>query len=415
MLHYELHVAALMKDDELRSIASQVIKPWMFSDPIALKLYGSLTKLKVYDWLYVQAGMSDGLSDAEMNAIKAMLDGVPSPLSHDHREQATVAINEFIRKQTLAFVIRKINIEGYKDEIFHLARDVQVVPTLNGHAYNFSDPAHIQRAQQAMFGAGTGRIIKSSFDLVNSSIVVGGYCGGMLVMLVGPPGAGKSTFLVDDGLWALLQGYKVLHIYLGDMNPYDALVRYTAAYCGVDQKAVYLNATQFQTQQVSDILSRLRVVVYGYYEASADQLASYARLLYASWPFDMVIVDYDENISPVNVESLYESGGYTYGTLKTLAENLAVPVLVACQPKVQYWSADSMPLEAAAESSRKQHIIDMMISFSRPNRRSGGGTLEITKNRRGPEGYRSRVRFDMNVARIVQTTEDDYQRLLSVK
>src|SRR5690606_8984781 len=91
--------------------------------------------------------------------------------------------------------------------------------------YDFSDPQMILEARNADFPAG-GVVIKSHFSLVNKSSSIKGYKYGDLVAVVAKPGVGKSTGMVDEGAYAIQQGFRVCHLFLGDMSEYDGFVKY---------------------------------------------------------------------------------------------------------------------------------------------------------------------------------------------
>ena len=83
-------------------------------------------------------------------------------------------------------------------------------------------------------------------------------------------------------------------------------------------------------------------------------------------------------------------------------------IFIASQPKPEYWSKEIIPLQAAAESSKKQKIIDTMLTIGRPWRGAPVGTLNIAKNRRGTDGKLVRLKFNGANARITPISEDEY-------
>ena len=83
-------------------------------------------------------------------------------------------------------------------------------------------------------------------------------------------------------------------------------------------------------------------------------------------------------------------------------------VFIVAQPKTTYWSNEIIPLEAAAESSKKQKIIDLMITMGKPSRSSSVGSIFIAKNRRGEVGNTFRVKIDGSTTKIEHISQEEY-------
>jgi len=127
----------------------------------------------------------------------------------------------------------------------------------------------------------------------------------------------------------------------------------------------------------------------------------------------MIIIDYDENISKDDEDNIYESGGLIYNKMGMFAvENHSV-VFIVSQPKPGYWNQEIIPLEAAAESSKKQKIIDTMITMGKPFRSSSVGSLFIAKNRRGEVGSIIRIKMNGANTRIEAITQREYDEIKS--
>ena len=83
-------------------------------------------------------------------------------------------------------------------------------------------------------------------------------------------------------------------------------------------------------------------------------------------------------------------------------------MMVASQPKVSYWKEEIIPLEGAAESSKKQHVVDLMMTFNLVARDATIGTFFIPKVRRGTSGRLVRVKTQWEYCRLQEITEEDY-------
>lgn len=87
---------------------------------------------------------------------------------------------------------------------------------------------------------------------------------------------------------------------------------------------------------------------------------------------------------------MYQKGETTYNALKELSERPGKYVFVACQPKPAYYSSEILPLESGNESSRKQQIVDNMITISSPPMicsLNHAGALNMAKCRGGRTGH----------------------------
>lgn len=129
--------------------------------------------------------------------------------------------------------------------------------------------------------------------------------------------------------------------------------------------------------------------------------------------YDVIIVDYDENIKKEDKSSdnVYEEGGGNYNRLAYLAGTNKSCVFVACQPKPTYWGEELLPLESAAESSKKQKIIDTMITIGRPKGCNSIRSLFVPKNRRGEAGKFMRLKFDGETGFMYRITDLEYQQI----
>lgn len=81
--------------------------------------------------------------------------------------------------------------------------------------------------------------------------------------------------------------------------------------------------------------------------------------------------------------SMYDQGGAVYDQLTRLTREGKL-VFVASQPKISYFREELLPQDAAGESSRKQHISDVILTIGRRWESSMKmGYFNIAKSRRG--------------------------------
>jgi hypothetical protein len=108
---------------------------------------------------------------------------------------------------------------------------------------------------------------------------------------------------------------------------------------------------------------------------------------------------------------MYESGGNVYNRIALFAVTNKSVLFILAQPKPSYWDKEVIPLEAAAESSKKQKIIDLMLTLGSPSKTSSIGMLNIAKNRRGEDGRKICIHKNGANARMTHITADEYESI----
>ncbi|AMM44888.1 replicative helicase [Bacillus phage SP-15] len=259
-------------------------------------------------------------------------------------------------------------------------------------------------------------IIRSCLEPVNQALQFKGFKPGDLVMVVAAPGVGKTSYLTNEGANAARQGYNVLNIYLGDMTEYDGFVRYTSCLSGIPQDEIALMSVEDQKQVVmqanmasNGAFGRISLLSYAAHELTIDQMIEnvYKAQDRFNTHFDMIIVDYADNLIRES-SMMYESGGIMYNKLSLLMRTNRSVGLVASQPKVSYWNKEIIPKEGAAESSQKQHVIDLMLTFGKPSADANIGTIFMPKVRRGQAGKLVRVETQWERCYLRSISEPDY-------
>ena len=317
--------------------------------------------------------------------------------------------------------VGNINIDNVADELIDsLNTSITTV-----ESYKLSDISKIKDVRNETIGnEDSSVIVKFFLEPLNWCMQYKGLPPGTLNMIVAPPGRGKTTTLINQGVCTALQGLNVLHVFLGDMSKYDGLLRYTSCYSGIPtSKLVEMSQIELETTvkkiNMTGILSHIYIASYAADEVTPDQLmkdiASMQRKDRVH--YNAIIIDYDENFASTDnnkktdVNSMYETGGTNYNRLALFAKMNKSVLFIAAQPKPEYWSKEILPMECAAESSKKQKIIDLMLTIGRPSKESSVGTVNIAKNRRGDHDKLIRVKFSGSNAKIEAITEDEYTEI----
>lgn len=286
--------------------------------------------------------------------------------------------------------------------------------------HNLSDIESIKEIREEALGSDENPIIIKFFiDKVNKNMQYGGFTPKTVNLVTAPPGNGKTTMLINQGMYTAQQGYKCLHVFLGDMTNWDAKIRYLSCLSGIPTKTIISFTDEelvkfIQKYNMSGMLSNLYTVAYAADELTASGLIEEIGSIQKDMRihFDCIIIDYDENLAEEE-DNMYKSGGQIYNKIALFAAINRSVIFVAAQPKPQYWKCEVIPLEAAAESSKKAKIIDSMITLGKPGKTSEVGTLFIAKNRRGDSNSIMRLGINGENARMKHITEDEYNRIKS--
>jgi hypothetical protein len=222
-------------------------------------------------------------------------------------------------------------------------------------------------------------------------------------------------FMVNELGNAARQGYNALHLFIGDMTEYDGLVRYLSNISGVPQDDIAGMTLENQRNLVenlnneSDVLSRLTVKSYAASEISVEQMIEDIFKIQNDLKihYDIIAVDYPDNLTK-SQDSMYESGGDIYNRLSYLARRNKCVVIAGSQPKITNWNDEIIPLSGCAESSKKQHIADLIIALGRPSNDSKLLTGFLAKVRRGTMGTIFRIKTEFERAKLKMISEFDY-------
>lgn len=230
---------------------------------------------------------------------------------------------------------------------------------------------------------------------------------------------GKSMFLINEGVNASRQHFKVLHIFIGDMVEYDGLIRYLSCVSNVKQTTL-INAPSedqfklinFCNEQYDNILKRIYILAYPSLSINVDTLIEEINKSEKSLgeDFDMIIIDYPDNLVQ-DGKSLYEDGGTLYSSLERLSRLTKSVVLVASQPGKTYWNHEIIPLEGAAESSKKQQAVDNMLTMNTATRGANFGSIFLPKARKGTVGKIFRFKTEFECCKIYEIDEATYNAL----
>lgn len=257
------------------------------------------------------------------------------------------------------------------------------------------------------------KVFKSSFTLINEHYPLGGYFPRELIAVSGPPGSGKSMYLMNEAISFINQGYKVCYAAIGDLNNFDFVARMSSIIIGNDISSTCTSleySYRLAMQRLPDITKSLLVQFIGADKLSASEYVNLLRSKGYYDYYDVFIIDYDSNFK--SDEEMYQKGTEVYNIAKNLANREGKLVFIGAQPKVFNWDVEVLPMSAIGESSRKQQIVDSVITMSHVSTPGGYnhiGILNLCKCRRGTTG--SSYYFMDDTGKISEISQATYTYL----
>lgn len=201
--------------------------------------------------------------------------------------------------------------------------------------------------------------------------------------------SGKTLLMMTEAVEAVLQGKKVLYAAIGDLKPFD----FASRMCSMLLKSPMTKTALSMKQSYEAVIrlypqfkDNLAVQFISPDKYTANQWIKLNEQLGNIEKFDVFFIDYDTNFASEK-DSMYAKGDEIYTMAYTLSQIPGKYVFIGSQPKIGTWKDGELGLESASESSRKQQIIDVMITISHDrnvrNPKNHLGTINIPKNRRG--------------------------------
>lgn len=412
-------ILGLYLNPDVRTLFKGHLTAWMFAEEWTGKFVECLdqpayeNRVPDIHEFVVDIHSNFGVSARDCDRVADIFADYRPPSNMD---KVVALIQDFIRESHLSQGVELIAIGADKD---HKERGIASISYGIGFQVgvdsftDFTDDSQIEEARLEDLPA-DGKIIKSSFSVINRSLTYGGYKYGDLVMVAAESGVGKSTLLVTEGAHFTQDGLKVAHIVLGDLSRYDMFLKYLAAYNNVEAGEILQgDYREWMSLDIQGYFANLRIKVLAPDTFDIHQLLAKASQLYQKFKFDVLIVDYDGNIRDVNPDSSsYAEGGLVYANLKGYGHKRCL-VMIASQTKIQYWGEEIVLKNFANDSSKKQHHLDLMLGLGRNKECPKVGTLNLPKVRRGFADRRIRVRLDNGKGLIKEISQDEYERVIA--
>lgn len=222
----------------------------------------------------------------------------------------------------------------------------------------------------------------------NKTTAVNGFFASQLIDVCGPPGGGKTMWMMNQAVHTLMRGEPVAWLALGDIVPPDMRNRMSAIICGVPINIVTLNSDYYR-DMAFDLCPAIKdKLLLHFDDAEKISAETYFNFMINNGyekEFKVNFIDYDSNFA--SDKDMYEKGGDTFNLANGYSRLTKGQVFIGTQPKTHYYHEEIIPEEALAESSKKPQILDVILTVSHVgNEFNHVGYLNCPKNRRGTKG-----------------------------
>jgi hypothetical protein len=406
-------IAEVLLDSKVRDSCGIYIHPWMFVHKIYQYFVESLLSPKFtgrnIDKKVLQLYMKQAYPDL-LSPDWAVLDSIVdnfNPISDEDIDAVTNIVSTFIKDRHRQRGVDLCS-KGMTKEAEPYLLESLTFRIFQNPFVNPNEPGALDRLREQDMPAG-GRVIKSSFGLVNSVALYGGYKNADLIMVCMKTKGGKTLAMLQETAAAASQGFNVAHMLFGDYSEFDGICRLMSCITGADLADVVKNYNEYQ-KRCEKYLDYVRIAAFPARSKDIYETLAHLKSLKKQFDFSMCVVDYDGNLRPQKDENMYQTGDVVYGALKGFAKDATCAALIGCQCKPEFRDDEILGENAPNESSRKVMHVDFMICAGRNQKSDRVGTLTLPLVRRGRSGETSRVRFDYEHSRIEDITPQEYDR-----
>jgi hypothetical protein len=201
----------------------------MFIKNVYRYLIETLMKREFNDWeleknvlgLHLLGAYQD-ITNEDWGIIEELIDDFKKEkVSDKDRESSAVAVSFFVKRKLYR---RGIDLSTKEDDELkgelYFSKGI-LVNTIEKNAFHdISQDGILQTLKEQDFPRGE-KVIRSSFELINRNSLYKGYKYGDLIAVCMPPECGKTTFMLQEAAAILADGFKVAHLFFGDMSEFD--------------------------------------------------------------------------------------------------------------------------------------------------------------------------------------------------
>lgn len=244
--------------------------------------------------------------------------------------------------------------------------------------------------------------IKFFDERISDTLSTGAFDYGTINVITAPPGNGKTMLIMNQAVYVASQGKHTLHLAIGDLTRKQVIIRFLA----IITKNTVRQIAMLSPEQFRQFISKAKMkysVIFEHLHCKCILPNSLngielVKLIKKEQErknihFDQIAVDYDGNIETSistnkksvdkDNKSMYYEGADIYNLFVKFAKENETVVWMLSQPKIQFWGSEKIPLEGLNDSSKKQHIVDFIMSLGKKIKDEPKVTFFISKNRHG--------------------------------
>lgn len=244
--------------------------------------------------------------------------------------------------------------------------------------------------------------IKFFDERVSDTLSTGAFDYGTINVITAPPGNGKTMLIMNQAVYVASQGKHTLHLAIGDLTRKQVIIRFLAIITGNTVRQIAMLSPEQFRQFISKAKMKYSVIFEHLHckcilpnSLNGIELVKLIKKEQErkNIHFDQIAVDYDGNIETSistnkkgvdkDNKSMYYEGADIYNLFVKFAKENETVVWMLSQPKIQFWGSEKIPLEGLNDSSKKQHIVDFIMSLGKKIKDEPKVTFFISKNRHG--------------------------------
>lgn len=244
--------------------------------------------------------------------------------------------------------------------------------------------------------------IKFFDERISDTLSTGVFDYGTINVITAPPGNGKTMLIMNQAVYIASQGKHTLHLAIGDLTRKQVIIRFLAIITGNTVRQIAMLSPEQFRQFISKAKMKYSVIFEHLHckcilpnSLNGIELIKLIKKEQErkNIHFDQVAVDYDGNIETSistnkkgvdkDNKSMYYEGADIYNLFVKFAKENETVVWMLSQPKIQFWGSEKIPLEGLNDSSKKQHIVDFIMSLGKKIKDEPKVTFFISKNRHG--------------------------------
>lgn len=259
------------------------------------------------------------------------------------------------------------------------------------------------------------RTIPTGIQALDQKMILNGGLGsGEIGFVVANTGVGKSHALVHFGATAIKTGRNVVH-YTFELNERMVGIRYDSHLTDIPSLQCYdERETIHEHYKNSKEYGRLIIKYMPTSMATSMALRAHMeKLSNKGFVPDLIIVDYagimrsaDRNdLLRLELKKVCEE-------LRSLAEDMDVPLWTAIQSNKDGANSDIVDLTNLAESYSQAHVADFVLGISRQSaqKATGFGNIFVAKNRAGKDGIKYQIHMDTSRSKLKILTDEEAAR-----